>query len=144
MTEQNIPESPLDGQFRSIRIVYYFMFGSLFLYMYLSEFLLHPPMRELGIVYPAMIADCLLVLIAGIFLRKRIVDRAAGILRTNPGDLAALRRWKLGQLTSFAIAEVVVLTGFVVRVLGSGRPRALVIYAAGVVFMSLWSPQRPR
>ncbi len=143
MTEPNSPRSPLDRQFQSIRIVYYFMFGSLFLYMYLSEFLLHPPVRELGKVYPVMIAMCLLTLVLGIFLRKRLVDPAAEVLRGNPSDMAALRRWTSGQLLGYFIAEVAVLIGFAVRVLGSGRPRALVIYGAAVVFMSLWSPQRP-
>ncbi len=113
------PISPLDRQFQSIRIVYYFMFGSLFLYMYLSEFLLHPPVHEIGTFYQVTIVVCVIELILGIVLRKVFVDRAAEALRANPDDLTALAKGRIGLVATFGLAE------------------------AASVFMSLWSPKRP-
>ena len=143
MTDQQSLNS-LDRQFASIRIIYYFMFGSQVLYIYLSEVMLHLPVRQIAAFYQAIVAVCLCVLIVGIVLRKRLVDGPAAALRANPDDLASLQRWKAGQIATYALAEAVVLFGFVVRVLGSGRPRAFVIYAAGLVFMTLWAPRRPQ
>jgi len=53
-----------------------------------------------------------------LFLRKLLVAIPSEALRSRPEDSAALAKWKLGQLITWALGESIALYGLVLHVLG--------------------------
>ena len=78
-----------------------------------------------------------------LFFRQRLIPPAEEVLRTQPEDANALRRWRTANFITLVLAEAVVLYGFVLRFMGGTLLQAAPFYAAGVLLMVVFTPRRP-
>jgi hypothetical protein len=94
---------------------------------------------------PILIAILLAAAAGAIFIalrvRRQMIQPAIESLRLQAEDVRALNRWRLGTLISFVLVECVALCGFVLRVLGAPRPRALPFYLLAILLMLAWTPR---
>jgi len=88
----------------------------------------------------ALMAVVSLIIATG--LRRKLSGNAEEVLRAQPGDAAALTRWRTGHLLFLAICEAVALYGFVLRILGFQMLQALPFYLVAFVAMVLFGPRR--
>lgn len=77
-----------------------------------------------------------------LFLRNRYISGACEILRSDPGNQAALAKWRVGNLLSFVFAETITLFGLVLKFIGASWQIALPFFAAGLVLLLLWAPRK--
>jgi F0F1-type ATP synthase membrane subunit c/vacuolar-type H+-ATPase subunit K len=95
------------------------------------------------IVLYVLVLTAVVSLFIATVLRRKLSGNAEEILRNQPGDAAALTRWRMGHLLFLAICEAVALYGFVLRILRFSRMQALPFYLAALVAMVLFGPRRP-
>ena len=74
-------------------------------------------------------------------LRRATIGRAQDVLRTSPNDAAALGRWRMGQIITFAICEAIVLYGLVLRFMGATLKQSAPLYVLGICAMLFFRPQ---
>jgi hypothetical protein len=124
-----------------MRILYVAYLITWFMLLFAVQFLKpaeHPiSLTMVGAFVLATLAD---VAIA-VFLRGRHLATALEALRTNSGDAAALKQWRLGNLLSFNFAECVTLFGVALRFLGAGWKIAGVFFAVGLLLLVAWTPR---
>src|SRR5215468_980587 len=60
------------------------------------------------------------ITIVGVILvvRRTLVLRSAAMLASRPNDVAILNRWRVGHITTYALAESIALFGLVLRCVG--------------------------
>ncbi len=128
---------------RVLRIVHVALLVSVALYVHVAIITAPHPTT----VPPALIVGialmAILVAAAAFVFRAKFVSPAEEILATNSEDRAALARWRLGQFVSLALAESVVVYGFVLKFLGAEWKIAGIFFAAGTALMLIFTPQRP-
>ncbi len=71
-----------------------------------------------------------------LFMRSRELKRAKGTLARQPGDVAALRRWRAIQLAMLACFAAVPLYGLILRFQGETLLQALPFYIVGILLLS--------
>ena len=76
-------------------------------------------------------------------VRRAFVLRAEATLAAQPGDEAAINRWRTGYIIVYALCETVALFGFVLRFLGFTLAQVLPFYVVGFVLMLLFAPRIP-
>lgn len=127
-----------------MRLFHAAMLASVFLYIALVEFFLRPTPREPNMVFVGtFLAVSITSCFVALFFRKSYVEASVEALRSNPEDAAAVRRWRLGVVVSVALAESVVLFGFVLRMIGTPVQYCAVFYVLAVLMMVILTPQRP-
>ena len=85
----------------------------------------------------AAVADIALAL----RFRSQLIDAAVEILRSNPEDAAAIKRWRAGNIMSFTFAECLALFGVVLKFLGAEWKISGPFLALGLVVLLLWTPK---
>jgi hypothetical protein len=71
-----------------------------------------------------------------LLLRRRELQRAKDRLAREPGDVAALRRWRAIQLVILACSLAIPLYGLVLRFQGGTLLQALPFYVVGILLLS--------
>ena len=132
------------GTLRFVRIVH----GALLVSMLLYALILwvvpsttpdKPPLVEIE----ALILIGVVLIGAGIWLRKKNIDSAFETLRTKPNDPEALQSWRQGAILSAVLAEVLVLFSVAIHFMGGNRVEVGGFWIAGAAAMLVWWPQQP-
>jgi hypothetical protein len=94
----------------------------------------HPSVRFVQVITGLSV----LVTVSWLVLRRKYLGRSVTLLRSNPENIEAIKRWRTGHILSFTLSEAVALYGVNLRYLGSSFREVIPFYAAGFVLM-LWS-----
>lgn len=134
----------MEASLRLLRLLQAAMLLSIVLYALVGE--MAGP-RHSRPIHPALVlalamAACCTVLIA-FFLRRVMIFRSAGRLMEQPGDAAALSRWRAGYIVTFALCESIALYGLILRMLGQTLGQSAPFYLAGFLLMLYFGPRRP-
>jgi hypothetical protein len=114
------------------------------LYVYMMRMIPADPSKTLN---PTLLwALCLVGIYClgmGQLMRSKHLRLAFETLRAKPDDAASLARWRAGVIISDALAEAVVLCGFVIHMLGGTSREVAPFFIAGVTAMLIWWPKQP-
>ena len=126
---------------RNLRIMYALYLITIPLFL-CALVLMRPQERHvpLAITVSLVALSGWLIFIALSFRSRKILP-ALEMLRRNPEDAAALSNWYVGNVTSFAFAETIVLFGVVLKLFGAGWKVAGVFFALGVFLFLVWTPR---
>lgn len=133
--------NPLKGALMQARVLYgAFLVSWLLLTGVAYQF--SGPAREVpkAIITALAIAAVLNVAIA-LFVRSRYISSGEDALGGNPEDAEALAKWRAGQITSFALAESVMLFGIALKFLGAEWKIAGPFFVVGLVLLLVWFPR---
>jgi hypothetical protein len=75
-------------------------------------------------------------------VRRLFVLRSEATLTAQPGDHAALSRWRSGYMIVYALSVAVALIGLVLRILGFTLSQVAPFYLVGFVLTLLFGPRR--
>jgi hypothetical protein len=138
------PPTTIEGTLRSLRLIHVALMVSMLLYVYIMWMI---PAKSSETLDPTFLLTLDLVGISSVGVAKRIRSKclrpAFETLRTKPDDAASLGRWRVGVIVSDALAEAVVLYGFVVHLLGGTISQVAPFFSAGLAAMVFWWPQQP-
>ncbi len=141
--QQTAAQPTLEQSYRLVRMVHAFLLVSVVLYLGVTISMARSP-KHLPPAFPIAIgAVAASVTIAAFVIRSRTLGPSEEILRTNPTDATALAKWRVGHIISLALAESIVLNGFVLKFLGAPWSIAGIFFAAGAALMLIFTPQRP-
>ena len=112
-------------------------------YVEMAEYLSHPQPPPDDKFKVAMMTVALAAAVIALAVRSRTVAPAAEILKASPSDSGALGQWRKGQILSFVMAEVVVLFGFILRLMGVPWAHAAPLYAVGIGMIIFFYPRQP-
>ena len=119
------------------------MLVSIGLYAFVTE-RFGPPPKESTPGFFYAITVMAVAMIGAIFVTRRIlVTRSENTLAASPEDLAALIRWRLGYIVTFALSEAVALYGLVLRFVGFNFSQVVPFFLAGFILMLFFGPRRP-
>jgi hypothetical protein len=140
--QQPVPTT--DGTFRALRKVHLIMLLSVFPYVWLAEravrHIHHSPDRGFALAIELLAATAI---VAAIVLRTTLIQPALDVLRTKADDKVSLARWRSCSILSYIMAEVVVVFGFEMRILGATITQSAAFYISGIVLMLFLRPRRP-
>lgn len=121
---------------RTLRTVKIVFVGLVFLYAKVGEANGPLPRPVNPLVRIAVYALAVSIIPTALFLRSRELKRAKDALARQPGDVAALRRWRAIQLAILACFLAVPLYGLVLRFQGGTLLQALPFYIVGILLLS--------
>jgi hypothetical protein len=75
-------------------------------------------------------------------LRQKLLFAPATALVSDPENAVLLRRWRAGNIVSFAFAESVMLFGVVLKFLGERWSIVSIFFGVGLLLLLLWAPQK--
>jgi magnesium-transporting ATPase (P-type) len=75
---------------------------------------------------------------------RLFVLRSEVMLGDQPGDVAALKRWRTGYIFTYALCETVAMFGFVLRFMGFTLSEVAPFYVVGFALILLFSPRHTR
>jgi hypothetical protein len=76
-------------------------------------------------------------------VRRLFVLRSEATLVSQPENVEALNRWRMGHLAIYALSESVALFGLLLRILGFNLSEVAPFYLAAFALMLLFGPRRP-
>ena len=94
-------------------------------------------------VFYVVIAASIWTLSTGFRLRGRIVGKANEILRSDPDDVRAWRRWSSGNIIFYAMCESFALYGLVLRFMGAAPTQTIPFFVVAIICILAFGPQRP-
>ncbi len=121
---------------RTLRTAKIVFVGMVFLYAKVGETNGPLPRPVNPLLRIAVYALALSIIPSALFLRSRELKRAKDTLARQPGDVAALRRWRAIQLAILACFLAVPLYGLVLRFQGGTLLQALPFYIVGILLLS--------
>jgi hypothetical protein len=134
----------VDGTFRVLRTIHLAMLISVFLYIWVAEKVLRHSQQSPDLVFTTSIGVlAAAVFVAAIVVRIKIVQPALDLLQTKPGDEQSLVRWRSGSISSFVLAETVMMFGVALRAVGVRLAQSAPFYLAAIVLMLFLRPRRP-
>ena len=104
--------------------------------------LMHPRDVSSSLIYVS-IALSIWALSGGFRLRQRFVRKANEVLRSHPDDVAAWKRWSVGNIIFYAMCESVALYGLVLRFMGATPAQTIPFFVVAIVCMLAFGPRRP-
>jgi hypothetical protein len=120
------------------------MLISVFLYIWVAEKVLRHSQQSPDLVFTTSIGVlAAAVFVAAIVVRIKIVQPALDLLQTKPGDEQSLVRWRSGSISSFVLAETVMMFGVALRAVGVRLAQSAPFYLAAIVLMLFLRPRRP-
>lgn len=132
----------MESAYKRATIIWAALLVAAFMYVLLPE-LLHPTVRPMNSMIVIVIAFLAVTMIVVMMLfRKAMVEKSEAVLKTTPGDKAAMQRWMTGQLLTVTLAEAIVLYGLVLRFMGADRTEAIPFYVVGIGAMIVFRPKR--
>lgn len=126
---------------RSMRIIHGVMFAAIVSYVFIAERLpatasnLTPSIAESF----AILAFIMVVIAVG--FRRKMLSPAIESLGRDPGDEAALGRWRMANLLSMVLTMSVALYGFALRALGGSRRVVWPFFIISLILMLMWRPR---
>lgn len=139
----SMPVLTMEGSIRFARILHGVMLFSMCLYIIAAEMFGDRMPRDIHVFQWGFMTVSFLLVVVAVLVRVKLVQPTAQILQTQPNDSATMGRWRSGILTSFVLAEAVMLFGFALRFLGGTLLQATPFYAVAIALMLLWWPRRP-
>ena len=134
-------EATMESALKQMRMMWIFFLIAAFAYVAVAEFLPHsvPPVKPE--VYTIILVVGIMELLSIVIVRKVLLTKAEEVLRTTPNDMAAIFRWRQGQLVTLALASAVVLIGLVLRFIGASTIQAAPLYLLGIAAMLIFQPK---
>ena len=126
---------------KRMRVVQAVFMVVVLLYGYAAELLaprgveLSAPFLEATVIFVACFA-----LVAYLIRRKKLYP-ALEKLRVNADDSEALKSWRTVIMLSLVVAEVVALSGLVIRIMGGSRGVAWPFFVVAFILMLIWGPR---
>ncbi len=130
-------------QVRTLRLIRAALLISAAIYIVIAEKIVKSTAHISTTVYVAMVLIAGAAGIATVVARYRLAPAEVAGEPFNPADKAQIQRWMVSYIIPYAIAESIVLDGFIVRFLGARLSLAAPFYALGIVLMLLFPPQPP-
>jgi hypothetical protein len=126
-----------------LRIFYVARLVSMGLYALMAAgFGLVPKAVYLAVVYA--IVGLAASMLGGILVVRRItLMPAESTLAGYSENVAALNRWRIGYIVTFALSEAVALYGVVLRFMGVEFQQVAPFFLAGFILMLFFRPRRP-
>jgi hypothetical protein len=120
------------------------MLLSVFPYVWVAEMaarhIHHNPDRGFALAIELLAAT---IIVAAIVLRATLIQPALDVLRTKADDKVSLVRWRSCSILSYIMAEIVVVLGFEMRILGATVTQSAAFYISGIVLMLFLRPRQP-
>ena len=134
----------MDAALRIVRMIRIALIASIVLYALIGEVAGRsvttvPNVNVYFVVTFLAVADVGAIVI----VRRLFVMPAEAVLATQPADTAALGRWRVGYLITYAQCEAVALFGLMLRMIGFQFSQAVTFYAIGLILILLFGPRRP-
>jgi hypothetical protein len=134
----------MDASLKQLRIVHLALLASLATYAWVGEWIKKEPKTFDQTFFKTMVVLAFVSATIVLFIRLRPLSAAAEQLQLESGDVAALRRWHVLHILSFALCESIGLYGIVVRlVAGASFSQAAGFYAGAILLLLLSTPRRP-
>ncbi len=125
-------------QLRAIHICF---ISTWFLYLGLI-FYLRWPEKPVPIVFPlALGAFAILSISVALKLRRQLLFASAAALASQPENVELLKRWRAGNIMSFAFAESIMLFGVLLKLLGAAWNVVGIFFVGGLILILLWTPR---
>ena len=133
---------PMDPAKRTLNIIRAALLVSVALYMFVGEQLAS---GKVGAANAMLFEVMAIVAVANVVLivviRRSMVAPSIAALRNSTGDVAALNRWRVGYLVTYALCEAVALYGLILRIMGFSFRLVVPFYLASVILMIYFSPR---
>lgn len=133
----------MESSLKRLRMVQLFMLASIVLYAFIANQYGPAPRRTQGIIFYAIAALSISIVIIVFIVRRTVIARQSAILAAKPEDKTALARWRTGHIMIYALCEAVVLHGLVLRFLGFAFSQVVPFYLVGFVLMLSFTPKKP-
>lgn len=133
----------MDASLRLLRIIQMALLVSVAFYIAVAEKVGPQEARDVRQLQILLALFAGSVVVTLLFFRWRALRPAEEVLRMQPEDAVALRRWRKANLVTLVCAEAVVLYGMALRFMGGTLSQAAPFYAAGVLLMLVFTPRRP-
>jgi F0F1-type ATP synthase membrane subunit c/vacuolar-type H+-ATPase subunit K len=117
------------------------MLASIVLFVIVAERSGQASQRPEIVFLEAMTGAAVLVVIAQMVMRRRLLAEGARLLAEDPTSIQGLTRWQTGYIVSYAFSEAVALFGLVLRFTGFTLREVAPFYIAGFVLMLLAAPR---
>jgi len=134
----------MDASLKHLRIVHLALLVSLAMYAWMGEWVRKEPKTFDPTFFKTMVILAFVSTAIVLFIRIRVLSAAEERLQPESADVAALQRWRVFHILSFALCESIGLYGIVVRlVAGASFSQAVGFYAGAIGLMLLSTPRRP-
>ncbi|HVM74196.1 MAG TPA: hypothetical protein VMT75_01055 [Candidatus Saccharimonadales bacterium] len=123
---------------KSMRIIHLCFVFTVILYLWLPTLIAHKNAEQLPAAFLGVFGIVALTSVgASAFFQAKLVRPAAEQLQRDANDRQAAGRWRAGLVLAFVFSETVILSGFVMRILGVPWSIAGIFYAVGALLL-LW------
>jgi hypothetical protein len=134
----------MDAAFRIVQMIRVGMMASVVLYAIVGEEVIHPAQITPDSTFYFAITLIAFVDVGLIVpIRRRFVIPSEAVLARQPDDQAALGRWRMGYIITYALSEAVALFGLVLRSMGFRFSQVVTFYLVGLILMMFFGPHRP-
>ena len=134
----------MDAALRTLRAVRIALLVSIVLYAFVGEQIARPATRPPNPLLFYVLTFVAVTTVGMVFFMRRLfVFPAQADLATQPGNGAALNRWRSGYVLTYALSEAVALFGFILRMLGFSLSQILPFYIAAFALILLFAPRVP-
>ncbi len=132
----------MEASLRTVRIVWVAMLVAALIYWWLPEKLNVQP-KDLDSTFYGVFIGLLVAMLASIVILRRLtISKAEPLIRSNSTDVAALQKWRAGQIVTVAMCEGIVLYGLLLRFVGATRSQAALFYGVGIAAMIVFWPKQ--
>jgi hypothetical protein len=133
----------MESSLRLLKIIRIGLLAGIVLMAAISELAGPAPRRIASIFLYAILILATWAVFVLFAVRKRIVQPQAAALAARPDDVAALRRWRAGQIITYAVCEALAMYGIVLRFAGASLVQALPFLITGFFLMLCFPPKLP-
>jgi len=131
----------MTSTYSQLRLIHFAFVITWFMYLAVLIYLKFPE-SQVPTVFPLVLGFVAISTISvGQTLRQRLVIAPAAALVSGPENKTILRRWRAGNIVSFAFAESIMLFGVVLKFLGERWSIVAIFFAVGLLMLLLWSPK---
>ena len=127
---------------RLMRIIHLCFLFTVILYAWLPSMIVHGKPQEFPLILLSVFGMLSVTSLgATLFFQAKLVRPAAERLRQNVNDPQAAMRWRGGLILSFVFSETVILSGFLMRIMGVPWTIAGIFYAVGALLLVACTPK---
>ena len=131
----------MNSTFSQLRLIHRAFVLAWFTYLGLLIYL-HWPEKPVPIIFPTVMGILAISSIqVGLTMRQKLLFAPAAALISDPENVVLLRRWRAGNIVSFAFAESIMLFGVVLKFLGERWSIVSIFFGTGLLLLFLWSPR---
>ncbi len=127
---------------RSMRLIYAVLLVALAAYIYLPEWLHpHPSTSPDRIMLYAIMGMAVANVVVIFVMRRVLISPVETILVSDRENKAAQARWRVGQITTFALCLSVGLFGMMLRFIGFTLTEVLPLYLLSIALLLYFYPR---